>query len=161
MKTLVLALLVCFCLSNVARAQTDSLHLPKRFYVYGDLEFSGGGATYGSYVQFSLVVQNRNNYAGLKAAENAKPIFSWSDEEPTLTDFDLIVGKSYTFAAYHNLKLGSGVAFVKKEKRAPLGATFKKKAIGLPLELRYCYMVDWSTGITCSLNSNLNRVDSR
>ncbi|MEE1945365.1 hypothetical protein VRU48_09610 [Pedobacter sp. KR3-3] len=160
MKLSLLIALACFLFIGTADAQTDSLHLPKRFYIYGDLEFGGGGATYGSYTQVSLVVQKRNNYVRLKASENARPLFSWNDEEPMMTDLSLILGKSYTVFTCHNLKLGSGVAFIKKEKRAPLEETYKKRAVGLSLELKYCYMIDWSAGITCSLNSNLNKVDS-
>lgn len=125
-----------------SHAQTDSLHLPKRLYVYGDVEFGEGEKMGQVYMQFSLTLQRKHNYFRLKVAGSG-PLIIWvaATKEPRITELAWVFGKSYTAFKYHNLKFGTGIAYVRDVRDNFREKTFKE-ALGLPFEVKYCYMFD-------------------
>lgn len=149
--------LASFLFVGVAGAQTDRLHLSRRFYVYADLEFGGSqGDLYG---QLSLAVQQDNNYLRLKVAEVLQLNFG-NKPLPGFGDIALIAGKSYTLCRYHNFKLGTGLALTHYRFDIGYGETTKKETIGLPVEMKYCYMMGWTAGFSFSFQHNFNKLKS-
>lgn len=157
MKSSFLIVLGCFLFACTVRAQTDSLHLPKRFYVYADLEL--GGSQGDVYWQFSLAVQQNNNYLRLKGSDVFQLNFG-NKPLPGFGDIALIAGKSYTLGKCHNFKLGTGLALTHYRFDIGYGETIKKETIGLPVEVKYCYMIGWTAGFSLSFQHNFNKLKS-
>jgi hypothetical protein len=173
-------LLICFCLLLFvdALAQQDTLHKKKK--IYFGLGFSlGGGGNRRLYGDADFYLQKRSNYIALKtsAVERIRIFYFGGLPEPHVSDFGILVGKSYTFNRYHYVKFGAGVslvdqvspgAFLYNDCDRPGGCLFsnnvyetiRRKRVGLPLEMKYGLYLDRTAAVTAGFSANLNNLQS-
>ena len=171
-------MLLLVCINGFVFAQQDTRH--KKRKIYFGLGFSlGGGGNRRLYGDADFYLQKRSNYIALKtsAVERIRIFYFGGLPEPHISDFGILVGKSYTFNRYHYIKFGAGVslvdqvspgAFLYNDCDRPGGCLFsnnvyekiRRKTVGLPLEMKYGLYLDRTAAVTAGFSANLNNLQS-
>ncbi|WP_426327796.1 hypothetical protein [Pedobacter sp. R-06] len=170
-------LLICFCLLLFidASAQQDTLHQNHKFY-YGVGLSGGKGTEDGGYGELHLYLQRKTNYIAFKSSGISEFELFGDKPNPSISDVGIIVGKSYSFERYINIKLGAGLAFTEQISRgAFLYNTCKSmfclfdhdvyeivttRTIGIPIEVRTSFLVGRAAALTLGMSANLNNANS-
>jgi hypothetical protein len=173
-------LLICFCLLLFVDvlAQQDTLHQKRKIY-FGFGFSLGGGGNRRFYGDVDFYLQKRSNYIALKtsAVERIRIFYFGGLPEPHISDFGILVGKSYTFNHYHYVKFGAGFslvdqvspgAFLYNDCDRPGGCLFsnnvyekiRRKTVGLLLEMKYGLYLDRTAAVTAGFSANLNNLQS-
>lgn len=177
MKKYILCLL-CVCSTGLVVAQRDTLHQKRKTY-FG-LGFSlGGGGNGRLYSDIDIFLQKRNNFISVKTSgvRRVRIFYFGGLPEPRVSDISVLAGKSFTLNRYHYLRLGTGLAMANQISRGaflyddcdrPGGCLFSnyvyeriiKRAIALPMEIKYGLYLDGTASLTVGFSANLNKVES-
>ncbi len=170
-------LLICFCLLGftAASAQQDTLHKNHKFY-YGIALSGGKGTEDGGYGELHLYLQRKTNYIAFKSSGISEFELFGDKPNPSISNVGIIVGKSYSFERYINIKLGAGLAFTEQISRgAFLYNTCKSmfclfdhdvyeivttRTLGIPIEVRTSFLVGRAAALTLGISANLNSANS-
>jgi hypothetical protein len=174
MKKYMLSLLFV-CTTGLIFAQQDTLHKNHQFY-YG-IGLSGGkGTEKGGYGDLHIYLQRRTNYIAFKSSGISEFKLFDNEPNPSISDVGIIVGKSYSFDRYINIKFGAGLAFTERISRgAFLYNTCKSmfclfnhdvygkvttRTVGVPVEARASILVGRAAALTVGLSANINTATS-
>ncbi|NMN35107.1 hypothetical protein H9N25_00890 [Pedobacter riviphilus] len=163
--------LLLVCINVFVFAQQDTLHKNHRFY-YG-IGLSGGkGTEDGGYGELHIYLQRKTNYIAFKSSGISKFELFGDEPNPSISDVGIIVGKSYSFDRYFNLKFGAGLAFTEQISRGAflyntcksmfclldhdVYETIATRTIGVPLEVKTSFLVGRAAALTIGISANLN-----
>lgn len=167
--------LLLVCINVFVFAQQDTLHKNHRFY-YGIGLSAGKGTEDGGYGELHIYLQRNTNYIAFKSSGISEFELFGDEPNPSISDVGIVVGKSYSFDHYFNIKFGAGLAFTEQISRgAFLYNTCKSmfclfdhdvyeiitnRTIGVPLEVRTSFLVGRAAALTVGISANLNMANS-
>jgi hypothetical protein len=175
MKTKIL-LIVAACILHCGYVAAQNEERIETFYMGIEM---GAAKDYRNFVQMSASLQSDRDYYRLRIAVASDDKFvvqkegdreSWTGpKEKGLADLGFIYGLNIPFFKHH-LQLGSGISFVQRfepdkiyndSKQAGDDYRFiTRKAVGLPIEIKYGFRFYKSLEAIGSINSNINKLKS-
>lgn len=158
--------------SKTFAQETDDLVFEEYNNLYIQVEFGKNNDKI-NMLQGGITLEMEKNYYKIKVTSAVERKYKTKQYlgkvHPEISDFSLIMGRSFKLIKYQRFHFGTGLSFVthvvkgniQDSDTSPQDENFKQRyTVGLPVELRYSFNFNRNIALSCTGHVNANPIKS-